>query len=164
MLSAVTSLIFQKKLACLNRGAALSSSPFHNPTLGCGAPATGCVRPEDVRRRGKVKHSAAGRGLYVHYVLIMCRPLSPREQCLPLEKHWLTFAPVRRILNEGRQRGGIEKRSHLSIMRLKEEKKKEDDFSSRVAFAACLGLISLHFSSLLIKTKACMLGESVKKW
>lgn len=32
------------------------------------------VRPEDVHRRGKVKHSAARRGVYVHYVLNFTEP------------------------------------------------------------------------------------------
>lgn len=100
MLSAVTSLIFQKKWACVNRGAALHSSPFHLFRRWCWdaeRPAVG-AHPEDVRRGGKVKHLA--------YMFIMCstpqnRPMFPRAQCL--EKRWLTFAPVRRILNDGRQ-------------------------------------------------------------
>lgn len=54
----------------------------------------------------------------------------PCEQSLPLEERRLAFAPEIRVLNEGRQRRRIEKRSHLSIARLEEEKKKEDDFSS----------------------------------
>lgn len=56
----------------------------------------------------------------------------PCEQSLPLEERRLAFAPEIRMLNEGRQRRRIEKRSHLSITRLEEEeeKKKEDDFSS----------------------------------
>lgn len=41
--------------------------------------------------------------------------------------------------------------------------KKGDDFLSRDAIAACLGLISLHLSSALIKTMLCILRESVKE-
>lgn len=98
-------------------------------------------------RRGKVKHSM---GLYVHPVL----------------NAGYHFSLESRKLREGHQRRRIEKRSHLSSARLEEEEKKNktDDFSPRVAIAACLGLISLHFSSPLIKTKACMLRKSIKEW
>lgn len=162
MLSAVTSLIFQKSMSKPRRSPVLLTFPPSH--VGMRSPSNGACasRGRPSLRQGQAlgRRSRLICSLRAHYV----PPHVPAWAMSAAGEALVTFAPVRRILNEGRQWGGIEKRSHLSIMRLKEEKKKEDDFSSRVAFAACLGLIPLHFSSLLIKTKACMLRESVKKW
>lgn len=131
MLLAVTSLISpKKKFACLSPGSHLSTSllPAWPLMSRCGG-----VRPQDVRRRGKVKRLAARRDLCVHYPLNSTEspppldpaPAFPREQCLLLEKRWLAFAPGRRMLNEGRPWRQIEKRSHLNIATEEEEKKKK---------------------------------------